>query len=763
MKFYLYELGENLNNILSTESVSPCSFYKLREFGYKYLENRSAVHLDNVIILFSKPVIIRSRNEYYDPKHFPIVIEISINSINDSEALIDITDKCKGLSNNIRVFAYPKTIFFSALTDKFYFRNNDVFSWAKNTSDKSIETKLYSFYERCGAFIKSFESLNGITEINSDTFSIDGFNLYDYDPKKEALKDKHFDRLKGAVYGYLFGLASSLPKTEQLSWKNYKELVNYASLSINKKQLNENVELYAKKLMSTFPQEFLQNLDRYMIALKNYVTALSKEENQKYLSHSQELFDSERTIIEEMFRNYFFSNQIKRKSFGIDNIPKVDKNNRVTFPYDQNEYSAYDRKLVNDVINLILDDYGSITAEGSDDKGNLIKRICFDCLIPLYSKEAWNKTKLISKNNLGINEFRLADDLMINKLLQNILNSTPFDYSELDNKPDLLSLCASISYMTKDLLSFSRHLYSLNITNLSVPFALWGALYGYSAFDKRYSELFYSSERFDDLKKIYSILLSNGKISKDVIYDETLYSQEDKIRREVANQIVNSMESGVSKLNDYYLNQTKILNDCKQEITTLRTQNEELSKKLDMVSRISKEHENKKMLFEEENNTLRKSIDILKDEIAKQNDDIEKLKNTSNTVSSDQQDSLSISQLWSDFVNKVTNKNNPKLPSLFEKNFKNLSLKIIDTTEGKNKQRKMKVKEQEELCTRVQKLMKDESPQHFGKKLKEIYPSDVDNNKKIEESIYELIKELNVYADNKFEKLLTEFCSDLVS
>ena len=153
MKFYLYELGENLNNILSTESVSPCAFYKIREFGYKYLENRSTVHQDNVIILFSKPVIIRSRDEYYDPKHFPVVIEISDDFINVSDSLIDITAKCKGLPKDIRVFAYPKTIFFSALTDKFFFRNTDDFTWAKNTSEKSIEPRvisnflqLFSFY-----------------------------------------------------------------------------------------------------------------------------------------------------------------------------------------------------------------------------------------------------------------------------------------------------------------------------------------------------------------------------------------------------------------------------------------------------------------------------------------------------------------------------------------------------------------------------------------------------------------------------------------
>lgn len=760
MKYYLYELGENLNNLLSTESVSPCSFYKIRGFGYKYLEKRSVIHLDNVIILFSKPVIVRARDEYYDTKHFPVVIEISDDFINDSDSLIDITDKCKGILEDIKVFAYPKTIFFSALTDKFFFRNNNEFSWAKNTADKSIETKLYGFYERCGAFIKSFETLNHITEINSESFSIDCFKLNIYDPQTEALKDKYFDRLKGAVYGYLFGLAASLTKTEQQSWKNYKELVNYASLSINKKQLSENVKLYAEKLKTSFSQELLPYLERYMIALKNFVTALSKQENQEILSRSQEKFDVEKVTLDEYFRKYIYSNQINRRAFGIGNIPKVDKD-RVTFPYDQKDYSAYIRKLVNDVINLILINNENITAEGSEDKVNLIKRISYDCLIPLYSKEAWNKIKQIAKNNPGISEFRLSDDLTINNLLQNVLNSMPFDYSRLENKPDLLSLCSSVSYMTKDLLSFVGHLYALNISNLSVPFAIWGAFYGYSAFDKRYSELFYSSENFEELKKIYSLLLSRGKISAEYQYNEAIYFQEDAIRHDIANQIVNSMETGVSKLNEYYLiKQAKMLNNCKDELSSLKKQYEDLKWKLSLEQSRSKEQENKKQILEQENHNLKDSIEILKKEIEKQKKDSINLKIPSNISSDKQKESISACELWSDFVKKVTNKDNPNSPSLFEKYFGTLKLQVINKTKEKSKN--MPVKKKKELCSGIQKLMREEYPQHFEIKMKEIYPIGEKNIKLIEEYIYNLIKDANNYTNNKYDKLLTEFCGSSI-
>ena len=53
-KLYIPTSSLNFNNILSSESISPCAFYPRRGFGFKRFEKVELNNLDNVILLYDK-------------------------------------------------------------------------------------------------------------------------------------------------------------------------------------------------------------------------------------------------------------------------------------------------------------------------------------------------------------------------------------------------------------------------------------------------------------------------------------------------------------------------------------------------------------------------------------------------------------------------------------------------------------------------------------------------------------------------------------
>lgn len=63
MKLYLATSSLNIDNILSTESVAPYSFYQLREYGYSSYLSLDLIPFKNVIILFLVYLTLRFMTE----------------------------------------------------------------------------------------------------------------------------------------------------------------------------------------------------------------------------------------------------------------------------------------------------------------------------------------------------------------------------------------------------------------------------------------------------------------------------------------------------------------------------------------------------------------------------------------------------------------------------------------------------------------------------------------------------------------------------
>ena len=73
-KLYLPTSSLNFNNIMSSESISPFSFYSHRKFGYERLYKVEANDLNNTILLYDKYPIFAVDNTKLE--NYPIVFEI---------------------------------------------------------------------------------------------------------------------------------------------------------------------------------------------------------------------------------------------------------------------------------------------------------------------------------------------------------------------------------------------------------------------------------------------------------------------------------------------------------------------------------------------------------------------------------------------------------------------------------------------------------------------------------------------------------------
>ena len=74
MKYYIALSSLNIDNILSSESISPHSFYEKRDFGYRSFQKIQNITLQNDILLFSQLPYFTIQDA--DNENYPMVIEI---------------------------------------------------------------------------------------------------------------------------------------------------------------------------------------------------------------------------------------------------------------------------------------------------------------------------------------------------------------------------------------------------------------------------------------------------------------------------------------------------------------------------------------------------------------------------------------------------------------------------------------------------------------------------------------------------------------
>src|SRR5690554_1842884 len=255
--FFIPVNSLNFNNILSSESLSPPSFYEKRGFGFKRFEHIVANPFLNTTLAYSR--IIELEAPKSEREEFPIYLAVPKSYFNpDNEEV-----KTNGLS----IIQVSNTI---------YINSEECFFVVKNEIDKkkiiagtkrSLEAKHSQLYLKNIYLLKDFkfetEAWNeSILETVSDLKNPN---------QNEILKDQKLNKVKGFLYGYVLGKLKEKPAELTEGKRYFQEFVNTYSALMNELSVLSNE---SKKVRGVNHKRRIENEIGRLVDLKERISLL---------------------------------------------------------------------------------------------------------------------------------------------------------------------------------------------------------------------------------------------------------------------------------------------------------------------------------------------------------------------------------------------------------------------------------------------------------------------------------------------------------
>lgn len=201
MKYYIPTSSLNFNNILSTESLSPKSFYERRGFGYSRWFSVEENSIEHLTLLYDKPHMFERPKS--DIEDHPMLIEI------------DMDDEFTKVADG--VFYTNRTIYLNPWQTKFIFFTEKDKITAMSLSDSSLETKLVRLYQR-KIYVHQFDGTYPILQKEDIT------PIGEIDSLVE--EDYVINKMKGLLYGYYIGANLSSTKENVQKLDALREIQN---------------------------------------------------------------------------------------------------------------------------------------------------------------------------------------------------------------------------------------------------------------------------------------------------------------------------------------------------------------------------------------------------------------------------------------------------------------------------------------------------------------------------------------------------------
>lgn len=382
MKLYIPTCTLNFNNIFSTESISPASFYAKRGFGNKRYYRVEANDLDNVILLYSKYPYYHVENE--DMENTPIVIEIETEDYKENQFVLVMK------KDDIEVFASNSTIYLNPFRCRVFFESYQDLQSVLTKAEQSLENKYSKLYR--ASLVVRQEKSGFFTNLFTPK------DYFDWEPSFKAGADQispanhnddlHIDRVKGCIICYLIG----------------------ANLSISKE--TSRLKLLSRKMKNTL-SAIVNSPNRRPTDLQDEtLMAYVREFNELYAKVDENSIYNEKLIL----------SRLVSPSTGLDvaTLKNVLKDLRLedAFYRSLNLRPTYD---ANDLYNCLYSSTLSIT----DSYNNEIKRL-FDAIKKVELQELTQSTKKDIKKLITVQDGKIEviDELVgKGKFYATLLNS----------------------------------------------------------------------------------------------------------------------------------------------------------------------------------------------------------------------------------------------------------------------------------------------------------------------------------------------------
>ena len=285
MKYYIPTSSLNFNNILSTESISPKSFYERRGFGYSRWFPVEENSIEYLTLLYDTPHVFERPKS--DMEDHPMLIEI------------DVDDEFPKVTDG--VYYTNKTIYLNPWQTKFIFFSEKDKTTTLSLSDSSLETKLVRLYQR-KIYVHQFEGTYSIAQKDSipPIGDIDGLVEEDY----------VINKMKGLLYGYYIGANLSSTKENVQKLDALREIQNIFSSvlssydktpsSAQHLRLNELFDYLDSQqpIYSDLEKEFgdRQTVDRIFAIFKRYGYVFTSIDRTKLIHGLQEDGDNNQSM-----------------------------------------------------------------------------------------------------------------------------------------------------------------------------------------------------------------------------------------------------------------------------------------------------------------------------------------------------------------------------------------------------------------------------------------------------------------------------------
>ena len=522
MKYYIALSSLNIDNILSSESISPHSFYEKRDFGYRSFQKIKNITLQNDILLFSQLPYFTIQDA--DSENYPMVIEIE-----DDKQLNKKIRKISSTAKEYDVFQCNESIYLNPWNSKILFFTQQAITLARLKCEDSLCNKLGHLFRI--ELISQNKSIL-LTDILKDlSFQESPFNL----PK--FVVDSKINKIKGFLFAYYLGITKSLSQDTAQLLSIQKRIYNIVASVINNKGIsNEHFN------------EELRILDTQYNEIDPHKKELREIWSEKVLSRFSSKDD--KNAFESILRELSVESDAKMNfcrshTILIRKMPFSLSNKSFEWTTYQNELNSYTQniiyedKLKRQNIDLekevsIKSDYNGVSLISRDSKlyNDIISKFFFDNVTTIedlrlkkldIATEFTKEVKNILQSE-HIDWESSPERIYLNSLRQNIANSEPFN---LQQSPNIITMSiAAFLLKGDDFDALTRYLEENGVPNYSYVLGLWGAECGYIDMPKTVlKDIIRDKKTFGILyKSVYHLLFMevlSGEIP-EVIYSKRI-------------------------------------------------------------------------------------------------------------------------------------------------------------------------------------------------------------------------------------------------
>lgn len=543
--FYIPINSLNFNNILSSESLSPFSFYEKRGYGFKRFEKLTLNPFSNSILAYNAIPLIENLKS--DREEFPIYLAIPNDYLEDV--------KNSYTKDNILILQISKTIYLNSFECFFITKSQEEKLKLIASSRRSLEVKSADRY---------FENFTTLEELNFQTFNWNDNILNSiFDIKSinttSLLNDQKINKFKGLLYGYLSGRLNEQPEEIIRAKLYYQEFINNFSLLMNdlssgisekknhsKYNQNNNKLTFEKLndlkerisfLIDTFDNSKIENIVLESFNLSNEI--LDSISKKTYKQSKKSIFEilidfvkskqPELNSIEELLNVLLYkSNELTRYSnsklyreleddFNTVRLLISQKINTIESSFNSKKTLSLIPFKVNEEINRVNIGLEELTPNENS---------CYEVIInELLSRTELSSTDEMAQSRLDIitqvgksivdSDAKLKDSAELNYLrkLYESLKTIGVGFKINENENLALQAFASFLNRYSDNEKLLDFMVKNGVSNNGLVYGIWGSAYGYANLSKIITGHLTNN---DDVYKLTSNYFNN------IIYNKNL-------------------------------------------------------------------------------------------------------------------------------------------------------------------------------------------------------------------------------------------------